>query len=137
MTAQSIIAAIDDARALLDALLSSNWQEAHIVSADTEIFIARAGGKLNPLQQKPIVGAQSDTADEPLIDVTAPHVATLVSTATNGSRVATGQVIATIRVLGDEKTIVSPCEGVIEKSQAVEGALLEFGTPILTLRGAA
>lgn len=132
MTAGSVAAAIDDARALLDTLVANGWRDAHVVCGDTEIFIARDGGQPNPLRQA-VAASLHDEVQRPLVEVKSPHVATLVDTAPIGTRVVAGQAIATIRVLGEDETIAAPSGGEIAAISATVGALLEFGTPVLSL----
>lgn len=131
MTKGPIAAAIDDARALLDALLANDWRDAHVAVGDTEIFIARAGGRPNPMVAAPVPAPAHAAARGQA--VTAPHVATLVSTAPLGASVDTGQAVATIRVLGDETAVLAPFAGRIAALSAAPGALLEFGMPIVLL----
>lgn len=142
MSKDPIAAALDDARGLLDALLASDWKDAHVVAGATEIFIARDGGRANPMRAAPVAAvvdaapdAVASAAEE--IAITAPHVATLVRTAVLGEHVAVGQVLATLSVLDAEEPLVAEQAGRVGMIQAEAGALLEFGTPILTLSAAA
>lgn len=132
--------AITDARALLDTLVSSAWLELHVVSGETEIFIARAGGGINPmcviaapaeavLPASPVDGAETC--------VTAQHVATLVDIVPVGTHLQAGEPVATIRILDVEETIPSPVAGRIISLSADVGALVEYGTPILNIAQAA
>jgi len=141
MTTLPLSAALDDARALLDTLLTSNWQDAHVVSGGTEIFIARDGGRPNPMRRAANAPAKTSAAAAvaapALTEVAAPHVATLVDSVAVGARIVSGQVIATIRVLDADEPIFAPCSGTVTAVAAASGAMLEFGTPIMTLSEAA
>ena len=129
--------AIDDARALLDTLLTSGWQDIHVESGTTEIFIARDGGRSNPMRQVPAFPVAASAAQEEPEDqvhsVTAPHVATVVDVAAIGTWVDDGARVATIRVLDVEEMVAAPHAGTIIAIHAEVGALVEFMTPILSL----
>lgn len=143
MTAESdpVLQAINNARALLDTLLSSQWREVHVVSGDTEIFLARNGGGANPMRAPAPVAApvtaivERDVASEHI--VTAPHVATLVDTIPAGTAVAPGQKIGTIRVLDTLEAIEAPVAGTIARIEAADGDLLDYGTAVLVIAKAA
>lgn len=123
---------IADARVMLAALAASSWQECHIVTADTEIFIAKAGGGPNPMRQADAVPRDANrSAGRP---ITAPHVATLVDILPPGSAVGAGQSIATIEVLGSELPVAAPSAGVLVSVEARPGALLEYGTLLATMQ---
>lgn len=134
-----IQSAIDDARALLETLLSGGWQDIHVASGETEIFIARDGGRPNPMR----CGATSATLatnPQPLDRspdqdhvVTAPHVATVVEVLAVGTHVESGARVATIRVLESEEPVAAPSTGVVTAVHAGIGALVEFKMPILSL----
>lgn len=132
--------AITDARALLDTLVSSAWQELHVVSGETEIFIARAGGGINPMR---VLAApvEPDLPVTPLDGaetcVMAQHVATLVDILPVGTDLQVGERVATIRVLDVEETIPAPVSGRIVSLSVDVGALIEYGTPILSIAKAA
>ncbi|MGK2910986.1 MAG: hypothetical protein ACSLE1_14470 [Sphingobium sp.] len=132
--------AIADARALLDTLMSSGWQELHVVSGETEIFIARADGGFNPMRvgtaaaepELPVVPANA-----PVTSVTAQHVATLVHALPIGTDLQAGDPVATIRVLEVEEVIPAPVAGRITSHSAEVGALIEYGMRILGIAQAA
>lgn len=137
--------AINDARALLDTLLASGWQELHVVSGDTEIFLARQGGGANPMRvapapvsvQAPVPtqAAPGAVAIAPAAEtvVTAPHVATLVDALAPGEAVKAGQTIATLRVLDETETVEAPVAGTIVRVEAAAGDLLDYGAPLLCI----
>lgn len=143
MSKDPIAAALDDARALLDTLLASDWKDAHIVSGATEIFIARDGGRANPMRAAPFAAGVADAAPHggtsaaAEIAIKAPHVATLVRTALVGEEVEVGQVLAVLSVLDAEEPLLADRAGRVSVVHAEAGALLEFGTPILALSAAA
>jgi acetyl-CoA carboxylase biotin carboxyl carrier protein len=134
-------AAIDDARTLLDTLLASDWHDIHVVSAETEIFIARDGGRANPMRRSeiaanPPASELPDVSDESQV-VTAPHVATVVDVLPIGTQVESGARLATIRVLDGEEDVPAPQSGTVIAIHAPSGALVEFKAPIVSLRAGA
>lgn len=133
MTTGTDKAAINDARALLDALLASDWRDVHVTSGGTEIFIARAGGGANPMRAsaEPVVSVSGETGMTST--VAAPHVATLVSVAQIGADLTQGDMAATIEVLGEEETILAPVSGRVAIVHVEKGGLIEFNMPILEI----
>jgi biotin carboxyl carrier protein len=131
--------ALTDARALLEALLISGWQDVHVVSGGTEIFIARPGGRDNPLRRQVVaVGSTTEpVAGETEILVAAQHVATLVDVLAVGAAVRAGEKVATIRVLDVEEDLLAPVAGRIAEAPVQPGALVEFGMTILRIAEAA
>lgn len=129
----AVTRAINDARALLSTLISSEWQELHVVSGDTEIFVARAGGGANPMRAPQLSEVIEEPAAEPELQVKAPHVATIVASLQVGTLVSTGQKVATLRVLDEEKDVLSPISGTIVRIDAELGALVEYDDPLLSL----
>ncbi len=131
--------AITDARALLDTLLTSDWQDMHVLSGGTEIFIARTGGRANPMRSasEPLAPPSPAPVAAPETPITAQHVATLVDIAPVGTVVQAGQKVATIRVLDEEEALLAPVAGHITDSAAAEGALIEYGMTILRIAQAA
>lgn len=134
--------AINDARALLQTLMASDWREAHVRSGGTEIFIARDGGGSNPMREPapiahaalaagPADAGQAATGSDTV--VTAPHVATLVETLPVGAAVVVGQTVATLRVLDDTETVEATVAGTITGVGAAVGDLLDFKAPILSI----
>jgi biotin carboxyl carrier protein len=135
----STLQAINDARALLDMLLASDWQEMHVVTGDTEIFLACKGGGANPMRSTPPaaqampVAAPAPAASAPEAAVKAPHVATLVNALPVGTTVTAGQPVATLRVLDEQEVVEAPVSGRIIRIHAADGALLEYGTALLSI----
>ena len=132
MTTGTDKAAINDARALLDALLASDWRDVHVTSGGTEIFIARAGGGANPMRAsaEPVVSVSGEAG---MTSTVAPHVATLVSVAQIGADLTQGDIAATIEVLGEEETILAPVSGRVAMVHVEKGGLIEFNMPILEI----
>jgi biotin carboxyl carrier protein len=130
-------AAVDDARALLDALVTSDWQDMHVVAGGTEIFIAKTAGRANPMREALASIAPELSASTETHDVRAPHVATFVGAVSIGSRVAAGDRVATLRVLDDEQELLADASGTVVGHPAVAGALLDFGASVVTLEKAA
>lgn len=135
--AKAFDAAIDDLRALMDALIASDWQELHLVDDQSEIFIARESGRTNPMLgfvDDASPGGESGAWLGTRHDVTAPHVATLLEiTAKVGDMVEKGTVITRLSVLEEVHEISAPCSGMIIKTFANEGDLVEFGSMILQI----
>lgn len=140
MHEDSVVQAINDARVLLDTLLASGWCEIHVVSGNTEIFLARNGARANPMRSVPLPAqAALDAAltPGPKTSVTAPHVATLVHALPVGTAVAAGQIIATLRVLDEQEDVEAPVSGTIVRLDAVVGDLIDYGAPLLAIVEAA
>lgn len=138
--------AIDDARALLDTLLSSGAQQIHLASGGTEIFIARAGAPASPMRMAvparapaavptPVPAAATISAVD--VELRLPHVATLVSVLPVGTAVTAGQVVASIHVLDEPEDLTAPTSGTIVSVAAAAGALLDYGAVLMTIREAA
>ncbi|MXP24696.1 hypothetical protein GRI39_01375 [Altererythrobacter indicus] len=131
-------AAIDNARAFMDAMLQSDWLELHVATDDFELFIAREGGGPNPM----FAGAELDEVPAPAAAakasaITAPHVATLVWAAQPGTNVAAGEALARISVLDEETDITAARGGRVVAVDAAPGELVEFGMTILQIVEAA
>jgi acetyl-CoA carboxylase biotin carboxyl carrier protein len=126
--------AIDDARALIDVLTARDWQEVHVVSGETEIFIAKNGGSINPMRAHETCKALPLADDLGQTIVKAPHVGTIVYVAATGAVVANGQVVARLRVLDTVEDIVTPGSGRIAVTHAKVGTLVEFDAPIIAIR---
>jgi|GEM_PF-2693471 len=134
-----VIAAINDARALLDTLLTSGWLQLHVASGDTEIFLARDGGGTNPMRMiaaAPLIAAPAAQAGPETV-VPMPHVATLEQALAVGTQVVAGQTVATVRVLEEQEDIAAPISGTIVRVDAVPGVLLEYGAPLLSIAAVA
>lgn len=131
-TGSPIVKAIDDARLLIDAMRASNWRELQVVVDGTELFIARDGGRPDPMRGSVApAGTGYGTPHETVIR--APHVGTIVDTVRQGTQLKAGQTVATIRVLGDLALITTSAAGRVIAFHATTDALVEFGAPIATL----
>ena len=123
--------AVDDARALIDALLASQFQELHVRGESFEIFLAREGGGPNPMlawvEEVPVEAA------EPGLSITAPHVATIVWIAAEGALPAAGDVLARLEVLGEESELRAAQAGRLARVLVRLGQLVEYGEPIAEL----
>ncbi|WP_313804654.1 hypothetical protein [Sphingobium sp.] len=137
MDDDAVTRALNDARALLDTLLASGWQDMHAVSGRTEIFIARTGGRANPLRRQAVVAEVPVTVDGPQTAIATEHVSTLVDVLSVGTPVVAGQKVATVRVLEEEMALLSPVVGRVAASPVQPGTLVEFGTTILSIAEAA
>lgn len=137
MTTDSNKAAINDARALLDALLANDWCDVHVSTGGTEIFIARERGRVNPMPATAASCARDSGEGETISAVSAPHVATLVSVVPVGSVVAQGEIVARIAVLDEEEGLPAPVSGRVAMVHVEVGVLLEFKMPILDIGASA
>lgn len=127
-----VVAAIDDARALMDALLANDWAQVHVAGDDFAIFIARADGGANPLlaATEPEAPVAAATA-APVRTMTAPHVATLDWIAAVGDQIDPGQMLARLSVLDEPTELAAQGGGTVVRVYAVPGALVEYGAPLL------
>lgn len=128
--------AINDARALIDWLVANDWQEIHLLVGDTEIFIAQAAGRPNPLRAEDASVAIEIGGSTEMI-VAAPHVGTIVDLPAVGAAVTKGEPLAIIRVLDTVENIVAPTSGAVTALHVDIGALVEFGEPMVSLLPAA
>lgn len=134
-------AAVDDLRALMTGFLDGDWSEIHVSDERGDIFIAREGGGPNPLRAEmsepftaPGAGGRDAAPSETLREVTAPHVATLVSILAAGDRVAAGDELARLSVLDEEEAFLSIATGEVAEVCALPGTLVEHGTILVRLR---
>lgn len=126
--------AIQDARALLDALVSNNGREVRVTTGDTEIYISRTNGRLSPLLAPALAPTNATLATQAVVAVSAPHVATLLTTVSSGANVREGQEVARLRLLDEEIAVLAPCDGAVIVTEATPGQLLEFGVTMLSIR---
>lgn len=129
--------AIDNARALMDGLLKSDWKELHVASDGLEVFIARDGAGPNPMLGEVVTAAPATSAPPAVAaavkEITAPHVATLVSLVAEGTEVQAGDSVAVLSVLDEEEDLPAPAAGRVAGLLAQAGDLVEFGTPLLRI----
>jgi biotin carboxyl carrier protein len=123
-TRSEMAALIDDARALLESLARSDWQDLHIRTAHGEIFIARPGGGSDPI-------LSGQAGGENRLAITAPHVATVAALSPIGSRVEQGEVVGHIAMLDEVIDLTSPRAGIICRHLAEPGQLVGYGTVLL------
>jgi acetyl-CoA carboxylase biotin carboxyl carrier protein len=129
---------IANSRALLRLFSQSDYGELHVRSGDFEMFVARAGGRRNPMRDAVLAPAPAPApAARAAFLVTAPHIASLVSTLPVGSVVAAGDKVARIALLDEAIDIVADQAGTIDTLLAQPGALIEYATPLLSLTSAA
>jgi biotin carboxyl carrier protein len=120
--------AINDARVMLETVLASGCRELFVRTDETEIFIAREGGRPNPMLSAPPTSSASAVFAERTI--AAPHVATLASVAAQGTQLSAGDRMAVLLVLGDETEVFAPTAGMVGCHVAKAGDLVEYGMPI-------
>lgn len=129
---------IDNSRALLRLFTKSGYGELHVRLGDFQMFVARADGARNPLRAGGAPAAEpSAPASAVSHVVTAPHIASLVSTLPVGSAIAAGDMVARIALLDEEIDIAAEQAGMVDAVLAQPGTLVEYATPILSLRSAA
>jgi biotin carboxyl carrier protein len=128
---------IDNSRALLRLFTKSGYGELHVRLGDFQMFVARADGARNPLRAGAPAAEPSALASAVSHVVTAPHIASLVSTLPVGSAIAAGDMVARIALLDEEIDIAAEQAGMVDAVLAQPGTLVEYATPILSLRSAA
>jgi biotin carboxyl carrier protein len=128
---------IDNSRALLRLFTKSGYGELHVRLGDFQMFVARADGARNPLRAGAPAAEPSAPASAVSHVVTAPHIASLVSTLPVGSAIAAGDMVARIALLDEEIDIAAEQAGMVDAVLAQPGTLVEYATPILSLRSAA
>lgn len=133
--------AIDNVRALLDAMLASGWEQACVTGKDGDYFLARQPGTPNPLLAAPEEAALAQPAVAPIpaecasLTVCAPHVGTVAWLAPIGAVLAEGAAAARLAVLDDQVDVPSPKAGTVTAQSAQIGDLAEFSTPLVLLAG--
>lgn len=133
MAAGSDEATINDARALLREFARSQWQELYLVNDGLEIFIARQGGGANPMTTAaaPAPAPRPEAVNK--VQLSTPHVATLLTCAAEGAALKAGDVAATLELLDETVDVLAPVAGRVSLVSAASGSLLEFGAPILVI----
>ena len=123
------IASLNDARALLDTLVSQGWQSAVVRVGDSEFLLSR-----DALLERDIpTDAVGEAAVAPLAaspqlqTVSAPHIGTLVEIAAVGSVITKGGLVAVLAVLGERVEIFAPESGRVLGHKVEPGALVEYG----------
>lgn len=136
-TAMDVRTLVNDARVLLGQLQRSRWGELHVRTPQGEIFIARHGGSPNPM--RPAASSECAAGTEPAapklpgLVVRAPHVATVLAVMPERTLVEADTVVCRLGVLGQVIEVHSPHAGVIAEVIAVDGALVEYESPLFTV----
>ena len=132
--ANAFDAAIDDLRALMDALIASDWQNLHIADGDSVIFLSKEGDRVNPMLMNQSVSPDLNEQPRNVATVAAPHVATVASVEVAlGDHVAANTKIATLSVLDEEVAVLAPHAGLVVEVGVTPGDLVEFGTALVRL----
>jgi biotin carboxyl carrier protein len=130
---------VNDARVLLGQLRQSQWGELHLRTPQGEIFIARHGGRPNPMRRSATqaVAAAEDAGVATSLAaghvVRAPHVGTVLAALPARARVEANGVVCRLSVLGEAIAVSSPHAGVVGEVFAVNGALVEYDSPLFTV----
>lgn len=128
----TVAAVIDDARALMDALLANDWSEVHVTGHDFEIFIAKEGGGANPMLGQDLGDGPNETLPAgPVKTLSAPHVATVEWVAEVGVRLEVGQSVVRLSVLDEVSELPAAAGGSVVRVHAVPGQMVEFGAPLV------
>ena len=130
------IAAIDNARALLETFAANGWDSAVIRLGDSEFAFSRTDLLGRPETVEGPVGS-SVAAAAPAVQaahsVTAPHVGTVVSVAAPGTELAGGAVAAVLSVLDETVDVLTAQPGRVVSVGVKPGDLAEFGTVLAQL----
>ena len=103
-------------------------------SGETEIFIARDGGRSNPMRAESSAPLQESAEPATRLEaVAAPHVATVAWLAQAGALVAAGDIVARIEVLEESEDVPAPVPGQVAEAVAQIGALVEYGETLLRI----
>jgi biotin carboxyl carrier protein len=120
------------ARVLLEEFARSDWRDLHLRTREGTIFIAKTDGVENPMRQR--ASPQGEVSEGLVL---APHVATVVSTRDLHSRVAAGEVVVTLSLLGESIEVRSPTKGVVAAIFVSSGELAEYGKPLVRIAAVA
>jgi biotin carboxyl carrier protein len=129
------ITLLNDARALLDTLVSQGWKSAVVRVGDSELTLSRDAllERDFPADTVGEVGGAPTAASPQLQIVSAPHIGTLVEIAAVGSMITKGGVVAVLTVLEERVEICAPAAGQVHGHRAQPGALVEYGQPLAEL----
>ena len=122
-------ASLNDARALLDTLVSQGWQSAVVRVGDSEFLLSRD----ELLERDFPADAVGEAVAAPLAappqlqTVSAPHIGTLVEIAAVGSTVTKGGLVAVLTVLEERVEISASESGKVLGHKVQPGALVEYG----------
>ena len=126
---------IDNARALLRRFEAMDCRDLLIRDGDFTLFIARDDGVANPLLA---AGPAEPVAVSAAPDhwIAAPHLGSFLSALPPGSAVDIGTVVAKLALLDEIVEVPADRAGTVAAVAAEEGALIEYGMPLLTLAAA-
>lgn len=135
---EKALAAITNARALLDAMLAGGWEDVCVQGEEGDYFLAKQPGTPNPLMGATTTTLSVDATVAPAAapatrPVTAPHVGTVLWLAPVGASHAEGDVVARLAVLDDAVEIVAPAAGIVAEHAAQVDGLAEYGVTLLVL----
>jgi biotin carboxyl carrier protein len=120
---------LQDVRALIVAIERSPWREIYVRTGGWSVFLAKPGGGPNPLRAPAAaVAARGDS-----VDVAAAHLGLFTSCLPVGTAVTAGSVVGLVEVLGSFTEVTSDMAGIIESVLADEGALVEYGAPLVRI----
>ena len=111
-----------EVRALMTLFAKSDWKDIHVRTETIELFLANDDGCDNPM-------AGSAFANS----VRAPHLATIVALALPGTAVAIGEKVGTIELLSDQIDLIASISGIVAKTLAATGDLVDYDQPLLSL----
>lgn len=124
--------AINNARALLEAMVAGGWEQVCITGPEGDYFLARDAGTANPLLSPGEAPVQPVVESTPLA-VSAPHVGTVTWLTPVGQTVAEGAVVARLAVLDEEIEVLAASAGTVADHCVKIDDLAQFGTPLLVL----
>lgn len=131
---------ITTTRALLRMFEQSGYGDLHVRIGDYALFVARTGGRADPLrivvpEQRSAVAATAPVLPKSAASstISAPHIATMLSAIPVGSAIQVGDHVARIALLGEAIDLTADHAGIVEAVMAQPGALLEYGAPIVTI----
>lgn len=117
-----------EAAAFFALFVRSAWKTCHVRTGEMEIFVARDRDTPNPLMgEAPIAVAQ------PVTQLRAPHLGTLVALADVGTMLAPGQPYARLELLGEEIELLAETGGAVADHCLAVGTLAEYDQPLLGL----
>lgn len=122
---------IDEIRAMLRDFRQSPWLDFHVVSDGWKIFLAKPGGKANPMLGV-AVGEMENAAS--LLSVDAPHLGLFSTRVEVGSQVEAGACIGVLKVLDRITEVCAERAGLVDAVFFKDGDLVEYGEPMIALR---